>query len=65
MNRLEKLNVDKFKKIDAAQQVSFSAGSLYSSDTNTSPFTTAYTATLKKTDRQMDYDLDVYDNPTI
>jgi hypothetical protein len=65
MNRLEKLNADKFKKMDAGQQVAFSAGSLYSTDTNTGPFTNSYTATLKRMDKQTDYDLDVYDYPTI
>jgi hypothetical protein len=56
MNRLEKLNAAKFKKMDAGQQIAFSAGSLFSLDTNTSPLTSYFTATLGKKDFQRDYD---------
>jgi hypothetical protein len=56
MKKLEKLNTDKFKRMDAGQQIAFSAGSLFSADTNTSPLTSYLTATTGKKDFQRDYD---------
>jgi hypothetical protein len=50
------LNTAKFKKVDEGQQIAFSAGSLFSADTNTSPLTSYFTATLGKKDFQRDYD---------
>ncbi len=56
MKKLEKLNAAKFKRAAAEQQISFSAGSLFSLDTNTSPLTNYFTNILGKKDIERDYD---------